>query len=480
MQFFQVNSKTPSCHGIKNLILISCFACTIYFLYPFILVPNSNFLDYSFVSSHDQQFDLSSPITLQNVVFGIASNSKSWSKRKEYVKLWWKPNEMRGCVFLEKNLPNSTTTTNDSVPLPPICISEDISRFPYTNKGGSPSAIRVARVVSETVALNLNHSDVKWFVFGDDDTIFFQENLVKTLSKYDNGLWYYIGSNSESFIQNKFFSFDMAFGGAGFAISYPLAKILARVFDSCIERYPHLYGSDGRIHACLTELGVTLTHEPGFHQMDFLGNAFGLLAAHPIRPLVSLHHMEKIDPIFPNMTRMKSLEHLYHVANFDPQRILQQTVCYDRRFSWTVSVSWGYVVQVFEHNVQLPDAQRVQESYLPWKKNAYGTLYEFNIRKFELDPCKRQLVYFLDEVSLGVDGIKTIYKKKAYENCTITKNSPRKLDEIRVFSHKLEHDKKQLVAPRRRCCDILPSTSDKVMEIGIRKCKEDELIYMHN
>ncbi|KAK8569693.1 hypothetical protein V6N13_046740 [Hibiscus sabdariffa] len=33
----------------------------------------------------------------------------------------------------------------------------------------------------------------------------------------------------------------MAFGGAGFAISYPRAKVLAKVFDSCIERHPHLY-----------------------------------------------------------------------------------------------------------------------------------------------------------------------------------------------------------------------------------------------
>ncbi|KAM3382786.1 hypothetical protein P3S68_008361 [Capsicum galapagoense] len=479
MQFFKVNSKTSSCHGIKSLILISCFVCTIYFLYPFILVPNSNFLDHNSTISHDQ-YDLSSSITLQNVVFGIASNSKSWPKRKEYVKLWWKPNEMRGCVFLEKKLPDSTTSTNDSIILPPICISKDISRFPYTNRGGSPSAIRVARVVSEIVALNLNHSNVKWFVFGDDDTIFFEENLVKTLSKYDNGLWYYIGSNSESFIQNKFFSFEMAFGGAGFAISYPLAKVLARVLDSCIERYPHLYGSDGRIHACLTELGVTLSHEPGFHQMDVNGNAFGLLAAHPIRPLVSLHHMEKIDPIFPYMSRMKALQHLYHAATFDPHRILQQTVCYDSRFSWTISVSWGYVVQIFEHNVQMPDAQRVQESYLPWKKNAYGTLYEFNNRKFESDPCRRQqVVYFLDEVSMGIDGIKTIYKKKTSENCILSKNSPRKLEEIGVFSHKLELNKKQLLAPRRHCCDILPSTSDKVMEIGIRQCREDELVYMH-
>ena len=77
----------------------------------------------------------------------------------------------------------------------------------------------------------------------------------------------YIGSNSESYKQNWFFGFGMAFGGAGFAISSSLAKVLANVFDSCIERYPHLYGSDGRVYSCITELGVGLTHEPGFHQV---------------------------------------------------------------------------------------------------------------------------------------------------------------------------------------------------------------------
>ena len=172
---------------------------------------------------------------------------------------------MRGCVFLESMPPNATSRDDNST-LPPICVSEDTSRFRYTYRGGLRSAIRVARVVLETIALN--HSNVRWYVFGDDDTVFFPENLAKTLSKYDHRLWYYIGAGSEIYEQNRIFGFEMAFGGAGFAISYPLAKVLTNVFDSCIERYPHLYGSDSRVYSCLTELGVGLTREPGFHQVS--------------------------------------------------------------------------------------------------------------------------------------------------------------------------------------------------------------------
>lgn len=257
MQLFH---KPTKAQFLINFILVSSSLCAIYVLASVLLLGTSKL-----VHEHSSSQDVSAPTTLDHLVFGIASSETSWSKRKEYAKLWWKPNnKMRGCVFVD-SLPAEDRANSDSS-LPPLCVSEDTSKFRYTyRQGGLRSAIRVARVVKETVALN--HSDVRWYVFGDDDTVFFPENLVKTLSKYDHGLWYYIGAHSEIYHPNKVFGFGMAFGGAGFAISSSLAKVLAKVFDSCIERYPHLYGSDARVYSCLTELGVGLTHEPGFHQV---------------------------------------------------------------------------------------------------------------------------------------------------------------------------------------------------------------------
>jgi len=162
-------------------------------------------------------------------------------------------------VFLDRGGLESDLT------LPPVIVSKDVSRFPYNFPGGLRSAIRVARVVKETV--DRGDKDVRWFVFGDDDTVFFVDNLVTVLSKYDHRKWFYVGSNSEFYDQNVRYSFDMAFGGGGFAISASLAKVLAKVLDSCLMRYSHMYGSDSRIFSCVAELGVTLTHEPGFHQV---------------------------------------------------------------------------------------------------------------------------------------------------------------------------------------------------------------------
>lgn len=90
---------------------------------------------------------------------------------------------------------------------------------------------------------------------------------MAVLSKYDHEKLFYIGSISESLEQNLKMSFGIAYGGGGFAISATLARALSKVLDSCLMRYPHLYGSDHRISSCITELGVHLTLESGFHQV---------------------------------------------------------------------------------------------------------------------------------------------------------------------------------------------------------------------
>lgn len=194
-------------------------------------------------------------------MFGIAASANLWEQRKEYIKQWWIPNQTRGVVWLD-----SPVKTYRHDKLPDIHISADTTQFRYTNSLGSRSALRISRVVSETLRLGMK--DVRWFVMGDDDTVFIVDNVVSILNKYDHRQFYYIGSCSESHVQNIIFSYAMAYGGGGFAISYPLAMELAQMQDRCIQRYPALYGSDDRIQACMAELGVPLTKEHGFHQVS--------------------------------------------------------------------------------------------------------------------------------------------------------------------------------------------------------------------
>eukprot|EP01018_Ginkgo_biloba_P013324 Gb_25698 [translate_table: standard] len=144
-------------------------------------------------------------------------------------------------------------------------------------------------------------------------------------------------------------SYAMAFGGGRFAISYPLAKALEKIQDECLTRYENLYGSDQRIQACLAELGVPLTKDPGFH--DLQKDIFGILTAHPIAPMVSLHHLDNVAP-FPNMTRAAALRHMMDAVRIDPNSVVQHS-CYGNSRNWTISVSWGYTIQVYD-TVELP------------------------------------------------------------------------------------------------------------------------------
>lgn len=178
----------------------------------------------------DDVFKKSYNTNLKNIVFGIAASSKLWQSRKYYVREWWQKRTMRGYVWLETPI----NGTWDEF-APPFKISANTSQFKYSRPKGNRAALRLTRIVTETFKLGLKNVD--WFVMGDDDTIIFTDNLVRMLSNYDPKQMHYIGSHSESHVQNTRFSYSMAYGGGGFAISYPLARALATTQDGCLNRY---------------------------------------------------------------------------------------------------------------------------------------------------------------------------------------------------------------------------------------------------
>ncbi|XP_051137665.1 uncharacterized protein LOC127255925 [Andrographis paniculata] len=408
---------------------------------------------------------------LEHIFFGIGASAKLWGKRKEYIKLWWKP-EMRGIVWLESRV---KTLKNEAGNLPELRISGDTSRFPYKNKQGHRSAIRISRIVSETIRLG-GMDNVRWFVMGDDDTVFVTDNLVRILNKYDHNQFYYIGSSSESHLQNIYFSYSMAYGGGGFAISYPLAKALEKMQDRCIKRYPRLYGSDDRMQACMAELGIPLTKEWGFHQYDVYGNLFGLLAAHPVTPLVSLHHLDVVEPIFPNVTQVEALRRLSIPTKLDSAGLMQQSICYDKANSWTISVSWGFAVQIFRGVLSPREMEMPSRTFLNWYRRADYTAYAFNTRPFMRNPCQKPYVFYFEKASSDSDGgqILTEYahNRTPHPLCKWKIADPVSLDTVVVF--KKPDPRLWDRSPRRNCCRVM-NTEGNVMAIDVGVCEDDEV-----
>ncbi|KAI4331054.1 hypothetical protein MLD38_029281 [Melastoma candidum] len=227
-------------------------------------------------------------------------------------------------------------------PLPPPL---DSSRFPYTFPCGLLSAVRLARIIKEVV--KRSEPGARWYVFGDDDTVFFVDNLVVFMCR-----------------------------GIGHRVN------------------PRAWFSS-----------------------DMRGDLFGLLTAHPMSLLVSLHHMEAVDTIFPKMNKTEAMEHLFKAVNVDPARILQQNMCYNRVNSLTISVSWGYAIQVYEGNILLPDLLSVQESFSPWRSRSVHSHYVFNMRDLPRDPCDRPVVFFLDNIISEEKGAQSDYLRQIPGNC---------------------------------------------------------------
>lgn len=128
------------------------------------------------------------------------------------------------------------------------------------------------------------------------------------------------------------------------------------------------------------------------------GDLLGLLGAHPVTPLVSIHHLDVVEPVFPRMTRVRALRHLFESVQHDSASIMQQSICYDKRRSWSISVSWGYVVQVVRGVISPRELEMPTRTFLNWYRRADYTAYAFNTRPVMKHPCQKPFIYYMNSV----------------------------------------------------------------------------------
>lgn len=174
--------------------------------------------------------------------------------------------------------------------------------------------------------------------------------------------------------------------------------------------------------------------------MDLNGDVSGLLSAHPQAPLLSFHHLDHIDPIFPSMTRIQSLQHLFKAENADSSRLLQQNVCYDKSKNWSLSISWGYSFHIYESILPPSLLQRPIQTFGAWK-NTIRPPFMFNTRPLSSDPCEAPHWFFfesIEETAGGSDMIVTKYVRrspKVLGTCAISGNhSAEPVSQILVLS----------------------------------------------
>ncbi|XP_009603789.1 uncharacterized protein LOC107798227 [Nicotiana tabacum] len=432
--------------------------------------PNPNSSISHFISSND-----TNPTNLSHLVFGLLGSEKAWHYRKSYIESWWRPKITRGYLFLdEKPKWNLLPWSKNS---PPYRISDDITKLVQETQHVAPIMARMVHGIMEL--FREEHEGVRWVVMGDDDSIFFVENMVDVLAQYDHTQYYYFGGQSEYILSNFWYSFSQGFGGAGFILSYPLAKALAEDMESCLRRYPFLRSADQITMACIVDLGVSFSPLKGLHQIDLHGDISGLLSSHPKVPLMSLHHFDAIAPIFPSMDRIQSTKQLMKAAKFDQSRMLQQTICYHKPSNWSFSISFGYSVHIYEKIMPRSYLQYPIETFEAWNNKPQNPpYYMFNTRPSAKDSCETPHVFFLKSIgeTWNKNEIWATYSRSAVRRlpgCPIGGNHPANyVNRIQVYSPRTKRTR----IDRCECCDVIHTTGSNKAKVKFRECFNKEKI----
>lgn len=114
---------------------------------------------------------------------------------------------------------------------------------------------------------------------------------------------------------------------------------------------------------------------------------------------MSLHHLDYLQPIFPGLTRVGSVKKLVQAYNADPGRALQHSFCYDLQRNWSVSVAWGYTVQLYPKLVSSKTLETAFRTFVSWRSWS-NEPFTFNTRIMSSDPCEVPVIYFMDRVQV--------------------------------------------------------------------------------
>lgn len=150
-----------------------------------------------------------------------------------------------------------------------------------------------------------------------------------------------------------------------------------------------------------------------------------------------MHHLDVVEPIFPNVTRVQALRWLMVPMKLDSAGLMQQSICYDKSKSWTISVSWGFAVQIFRGVFSPREIEMPSRTFLNWYRKADYTAYAFNTRPVTRNPCQKPFVFYLSKARLDSSLDQTVSEyarhRVPHPACKWKMADPANLDTIVVY-----------------------------------------------
>lgn len=137
------------------------------------------------------------------------------------------------------------------------------------------------------------------------------------------------------------------------------------------------------------------------------------------------------------MSRVRAIKRLMESVEQDSASIIQQSICYDKNKYWSISVSWGYVVQVWRGIMSPRELEMPSRTFLNWYKRTDYTAYTFNTRPVFKHPCQKPFLFYASKTRYDNSRkqiIGTYFRDKTKPSfCRWKMDSPQKLDTIVVL-----------------------------------------------
>ncbi|CAF0957707.1 unnamed protein product [Rotaria sordida] len=300
---------------------------------------------------------------IEQIYFTFTTNTQRIRETIHHVKFWATRQDIRCLIIFESKDLQSKNSIKQYLANKGISCkiqTSNITRYEERYL----ELIQQAWYSSNTSSY-INMKTIKWFAFGDDDTIWFLNNLLQTLQQYNASNLIYLGNISDKLKAVQYHGTDFAYGGGGFLLSRPLTLRAVQHNKDC-QRYVKLFGGDEMIGKCITEvLKINLTSNKNFHQMDHDGNMDGYLES-GIEGLVSLHHMFSYWEPFSEEHTIGPHETMYLLKlayqTFD-NNFLKRYVRLDHQTNRTFLLTMGYSFSLFNRILTYEELMKVEKTW---------------------------------------------------------------------------------------------------------------------
>jgi hypothetical protein len=302
--------------------------------------------------------------TIEEIYFLLTTNTKRILTTIHYLKFWAKFPGIKCLIVFEQNdFMNNRNITEYLLKEGILCkvLPSNVGRY-------EERYLELFHLAWNNQEINNTYNekkDIKWFAVGDDDTVWFRNNLLHILRQYNSSNSIYLGDISDKKYQIEIFGDYFAYGGGGVLLSRPLTLLFSQHFQEC-KRFTNIYGGDGMIGKCITEvIKVNLTKNNHFHQMDHHGDMTGYMES-GLDGLASLHHMFASWRPFPDdhTNQVNETVYLLQLAytTFN-EKFLKRYVRMNHKTNQTLLLTMGYTFSLFNRILSQEDLSQIEKTW---------------------------------------------------------------------------------------------------------------------